>query len=118
MGNYSQLSRLMSDHPELLILRKYTDLNVKNLLYYQAELAHLELELQEVESEDRDSGSPPRNGFATSWKTLSTKSGCASLVATDARSREPREDLQWQIFCRIRSVLKDYSKPFLQSLSP
>jgi len=49
MGNYGQLSRLMSDHPELLILRKYTDLNVKNLLYYQAELAHLELELQEVE---------------------------------------------------------------------
>lgn len=42
----------MNDHSELLILRRYSDLNVRSLLYYQAELAHLEIELAEIDSED------------------------------------------------------------------
>ena len=46
MGNYLDLSKLMSKYPEVFILRKFSGLNVKNLLYYQAELAHLEQELE------------------------------------------------------------------------
>lgn len=65
MVSYDALARLMSDHPKLLILRSYSSLNIKSLMYYQAELAHLEVELLEVESEDCDCGSSPRREFGT-----------------------------------------------------
>jgi hypothetical protein len=68
MGNYLDLSKLMSKHPDVFILRKFSGLNVKNLLYYQAELAHLEQELEEIEDEDRLSDENPRKGHATNWK--------------------------------------------------
>jgi hypothetical protein len=110
MVSYDVLARLMSDHPELLILRSYSSLNIKNLLYYEAELAHLEVELLEVESEDRDCGSSPRREFATDWRSLSTSPEHASLMKAYGQPRNERDALQWQIMCRIRSVLGDYSK--------
>jgi hypothetical protein len=109
MVSYDVLARLMRDHPELLILRSYSTLNIKSLMYYQAELAHLEIELLEVESEDRDCGSSPRRKFATDWRSLSTSSGHASLMSAYGQPRDEREALQWRIICRIRAVLRDYS---------
>jgi hypothetical protein len=109
MVGYDELSRLMSDHPELLILRTYSNLNIKNLLYYEAELANLEVELQEVESANRATGSSSRRDFATSWRRLSTSPDCVSLMTADSHPREGSESLQWQIVCRIRDVLRDYS---------
>ena len=53
MATYSNLSRLMGEHRDLLILRTFSDLSIRNLLFYQAELAHLEHELEEVEKEDQ-----------------------------------------------------------------
>lgn len=110
MVSYDALARLMSDHPELLIVRSYSSLNIKSLLYYEAELAHLEVELLEVESDDRDCGSSPRRDFVADWRSLSTAPGYVSLMKAYGQPRDEREALQWQIMCRIRAVLRDYSK--------
>jgi hypothetical protein len=116
MVSYDTLSRLMSERPELLILRSYSTLNIKSLLYYEAELAHLEVELLEVESEDRDCGSSPRKDFARDWRSLSTGPEHASLLKAYGQTRQGRDALQWEIMCRIRSVLRDYSNNSLQML--
>jgi hypothetical protein len=41
MGTYSALSALISEHREILVIRTFPKLQIKNLLYYQAELAEL-----------------------------------------------------------------------------
>src|SRR3989442_11964022 len=71
MVGYTDLSSLMSKHPEVFILRSFRDLNVKNILYYEAELAHLECELREVEEEDEAEKTLPRKEYAVNWKRMS-----------------------------------------------
>lgn len=110
MANYSGLSRLMSDNPDLLILRTFRTLNVKNLLYYQAELAHLEHELEEVEKEDRDCDNSLRSEHAVSWKSLKMVDGSCASPPKESLHDDPRDALQWQIFSRARVILHQYSK--------
>jgi hypothetical protein len=110
MASYDSLSQVMADHNDLLILRSFSSLNIKNLLYYQAELAHLECELREIESEDQTSDEFPRRDYASSWKVLSAGPEAYSLAVKVSSPRSPREELQWQLFSRIRAVLRDYSK--------
>jgi len=107
MGNYLDLSKLMSKYPDVFILRKFSGLNAKNLLYYQAELAHLEQELEEVEDEDRLSDENPRKGYATNWKSLGLR---ANTKHDSGALRTPRDSLQWQTFLRLREVLNKYSQ--------
>jgi hypothetical protein len=112
MASYTSLAALMARYPEAMILRKYADLNAKNLLYYQAELANLEQELQEIEDEDRKSNTLPRYQFDRRWSIL------AQAQSTDVESQGGRADvancsrdgLQWQVFLKLRRVLFEYSK--------
>ena len=71
MATYSNLSHLMGEHRDLLILRTFSDLSVKNLLFYQAELVHLEHELEEIKKEDQSCNDLPRKEHALNWKSLS-----------------------------------------------
>lgn len=63
MGTYAALSELVSKHPEVLVVRAFSQLQIKSLLYYQAELAELEEEPEEIEKEDRASSDAARRGF-------------------------------------------------------
>jgi hypothetical protein len=45
-AGYAQLASLMGAHPEVAVFRRFGALNAQNLLYLQAELTHLELELR------------------------------------------------------------------------
>ena len=58
MTPYSGPAALMATYPETIILRTFSELNKKNLLYYQAEVVSLERELQEIEEEDQRSHIP------------------------------------------------------------
>lgn len=110
MGNYLDLSKLMSNYPDVFILRKFSRLNVKNLLYYQAELAYLEQELEEIEDEDRLSDESSRNGYATNWKSLGLRANIKHTSQDSGALRTPRDSLQWQTFLRLREVLNKYSQ--------
>ena len=110
MGTYSALSRLMSDHPEALVIRSFSELQIKSLLYYQAELAELEAELEEIEREDFTSSDAARKNFSSHWKSL-TATGSSSLTLSDkAASQDLGSRQQWRLVLRIRDALKDYSK--------
>lgn len=122
MDSYSGLAAFMANHPDIAIFRTFSKLNTKNLLYYQAEIALLEEELNRIEIEDRKAGGD-RELFHTRFRSL----------ANDQRERErekgkgkqaqgqiglsklpappdPRESLQWDTFTKIRAKLEPYSK--------
>jgi|ERR1700722_14677817 len=112
MGTYPDLAHLLATYPDLVILRRFSNLKAKNLLYYQAELATLEHELKAIELEDRHQGGAPRRDYATSWATMAA-SGDESNESTTAegeRGVNQRDTLQWQTFLRIREQLCKYSK--------
>jgi hypothetical protein len=111
MGTYLDLASLMASHQDVMILRKFSRLNTKNLLYYEAELASLEHELEAIEMEDRHCGEMPRKGYATRWATMAANGGGGKESATTGHEHDQsrRDGLQWQTFLRIREQLYKYS---------
>jgi hypothetical protein len=111
MASYSGLAALMATYPETMILRTFSELNKKNLLYYQAEIAGLERELQEIEEEDRRSQVPLHCEYDIRWSSLAREAR-----ENDERTRQgasvqhTRDGLQWQVFLKIRRLLFEYSK--------
>jgi hypothetical protein len=111
-GTYPDLARFMALYPEVMILRKFSYLNAKNLLYYEAELANLEHRLKAIEREDRQCERSPRQEYATSWKKMAASEGHRKNFETTSRedSVSPRNRLQWQTFLEVRETLCKYSE--------
>jgi hypothetical protein len=91
----------MATHPEYASFQRFRDLNVKNLLYYQAELDDLRHQLHKTEWKDHLEG-----GFHNA-EVLN--SNIASLVQS-GESNERRAHMQWETVQRIRHVLREYSE--------
>ena len=98
---YPGLSKLMGHADGLGMFKRFTDLNMRNLLYMQAELLALEDELEIATCNDHhDPNSPSRKLYSRSAKTLR-----ASKDSSDPRNRE-----QWDKVLEIREKLKEYSR--------
>jgi hypothetical protein len=95
MEGYPQIVRLMGQHEELAILRKFNNLSLQNLLYMQAELMHLE-ENYEIISK-RDADSPNRPFKSRDWW---------SLTQPDDEGKTE----QWDAVLEIRAALEKYRK--------
>ena len=85
----------MSHHGELAIFKRFSRLNLQNLLYLQAELTHLEADLNVLA--ERDLADPNRSTYAGDWWYL------AHYEAPDD------EKDQWDKVLQIREKLKEYS---------
>ncbi len=96
---YHKLASMMGLFPDVAIFKRFSTLNVKNILYLQAELAHLENDLDLAAQEDALSGDVFRIDFYRSWCTLS-----------NAESLPNGNGQQWKIFLKIREVLQQYSE--------
>lgn len=69
-NGYLKLAAFQAKFPEAAIFRRFAALNTHNILYMQAELSHLELELKEIISEDSQSGDHKIRSFSLDWWTL------------------------------------------------
>jgi hypothetical protein len=99
MDGYDKLAAFMGDHHEMLILRRFSMLNAKNLLYLQAELVNLEAELKNIVISDRSSRDAEKDCFPYSvWhlKNASQVSG-------------KNDSTQWLKVLEVRQKLKEYS---------
>jgi len=96
MADYSRLSKLIGTHQDLAIFRKFASLNAKNILYMQAELIHLQTELENIELANRNSGDVQKAAFQVSLFDLKDSFGT-------------KNDLQWRKAMEIRRNLKAYS---------
>ncbi|KAL8696341.1 MAG: hypothetical protein Q9224_002847 [Gallowayella concinna] len=96
MANYNKLATVMGDHQELAIFRRFQRLNAKSLLYMQAEILHLESELDMIELEDKRSEEKSRSLFHTSVFNLKEPCCCPNNV-------------QWKHALEIREKLERYT---------
>lgn len=96
MEGYSKLAVLMSRNNEVAILRRFGELNFKNLLYLQAELVELEEQLQRLAVSDYASSEGSRKYHNKHWGLLS-----------DTEPGNHQE--QWKKWLEIRAKLKEYS---------
>lgn len=99
---YEKLSCLMSRHSEYSIVRKFRELNYRNILYLQAELVHLEAGLRQFTAADDNSDDPFRQHYGRHWPLLSA-------------SIESGHDMQWTTILKVRHKLEEYSKSGIMS---
>ena len=110
MKGYRKLAAHLSTYPGEILLRSYRELNIKSLLYYQAELAHLESELNEAETEDAASSDTTRKRYEIDWKDLASPDD-PDHVENGSRHTTPKGHChQYLIVLKIRRVLSDYSR--------
>ena len=98
MAGYDKLAAMIGAQRSLAIFRRFSTLNVKSLLYMQAELMHLEGELADIVKEDMTSGEADREPFT--WSVWHLKESI----------NRPGRSEQWQKALDIRAKLKDYSE--------
>lgn len=96
-GSYPRLSEFMSLWPEVAIFRRFSALNTQNLLFLQAEIAHLERELCTIRKKEEQRADVKGLMAQRSWFELSQAS-------------EDGEDCpQWTVIQELRSKLTEYS---------
>lgn len=100
MKGYAKIAQLMGEHPEVAILRRFSTLSAQNLLYLQAELRDLELELSKYAKLDDASEHPDRKAYSLDWLALK-ESGEEDV-------EEGNDGHQWETMLAIRSKLEEY----------
>ncbi|ERF69219.1 hypothetical protein EPUS_01176 [Endocarpon pusillum Z07020] len=101
MSGYEKLSRLIGVYPELAIYRKFSTLCAKMLLYKQAELQHLENELDIISQ--IDSCNSEKSVFAVSWRAI------------DKGLMEGGDNLQKQKISEINEKINEYYSALLKA---
>ncbi|KAI1456510.1 hypothetical protein F4805DRAFT_458716 [Annulohypoxylon moriforme] len=95
---YSKIALFMQDHPEDAMVRRFSALNLQNILYLQAEIIDLERDIEKLEAGNNSSAEDDRRNFAFDWYTL------AHIHDT------PDSGEQWGKWLQLRKVLKEYSQ--------
>ena len=95
MEGYAKVAQLMGAQDEFAIFRGFRALNMRNLLYMQAEITHLEAELQEIAR--RDAVDRECADYAFDWWSMSIGEG-------------QNGDEQWEKVQEIRDKLEKYSR--------
>jgi hypothetical protein len=101
---WPQLAWLMSKVPEFDSFEAFSDLHIKSILYYQAELVELRKELHKREWKDFRSADSSDRGDT---RRYASRIDCL-LESRDSNSAKARR--QWECIQRIRWVLKEYSR--------
>jgi hypothetical protein len=98
MGSYPKLSTFMASWPDVAIFRRFGALNAQNLLFLQAEITHLERELQIIREKNELNNDEKGLHGDRNWFELSQES--------EDGERHP----QWVVIQDIREKLREYSK--------
>lgn len=96
MEGYAKVGQLMATYDQLAILRGFKSLSYQSLLYRQAEIIHLQQDLDKLIQ--RDAVHPSRQLYSKDWWRL------AHTCASD----EDQE--QWKLWQRLNQKLDEYSK--------
>jgi hypothetical protein len=97
LKGYPRLASLMAKSTNLMIFRRFNNLNIFNLLSLQAELVDLEEQLKERWEDDDTSTDESEQQHSNYFK----------LIREPTDTQENKE--QWKLILRIRDVLSKYS---------
>lgn len=98
MEGYKKIAEFMGQHPESALILRFSDINLQNILYLQAEIYGLREDLRTIEVQNQTSSSEDMKNFSLDWYTL------AHTQDNDGMNQ------QWQKFGQLRKLLKEYSK--------
>ncbi|KAM3070480.1 hypothetical protein ACMFMG_010303 [Clarireedia jacksonii] len=108
LRGWPMLTKLMSDVPDFEAFPQFKALNIKSLLYYQAELDEIQKELHELEYHDYRHGKQQRNLDPSKWAN-----NLGYLMMCEYEDTAAYRQ-QWDLIKRMRKVLKEYNKALLQ----
>lgn len=100
MEGYAKIANFMSKHPESALFLRFSDINLQNILYLQAEIFGLRQNLREKEADNSsNASSEAAKRAAFDWFELRNLSG---------QGDEPGPD--WEKFLKLRQLLCQYSR--------
>lgn len=105
MEGYAKISQFMGEHPESAMVLRFSDINLQNILYLQAEIYGLLQDLRFIEKQNQNSSSDDVKQFPLDWYTL------ANALENGKTNK------QWEKVQRLRPLLKEYSMPASQQCS-
>lgn len=113
----------MSAHPDLLAIKRFRELQIRNLLFYQAELAHLEAELRGIEDNDAQQNRDPSDRMDFRWTSCVNRERPAAPKASDpigidaklgdpsaSTFKETAGSLYREKVLQVRQTLASYSR--------
>ncbi|KAH7110731.1 hypothetical protein EDB81DRAFT_954024 [Dactylonectria macrodidyma] len=106
VAGWPSLAKEMAEVPEFEAFSRFRELNIKNLLYYQVEIACLEAKLKSLEV--RDAATKATGGLEANYSRLAER-----MIRCQDRSN-PKDHLQWDVVTKIRERLKEYNASLLQ----
>ncbi|KAI9656058.1 MAG: hypothetical protein M1821_005119 [Bathelium mastoideum] len=99
MEGYNKVAHLMGAHNEFAIFRRFQALNMRNLLYMQAEIIHLEADLREIAR--NDAMHADRVDYPYDWWSL-------AMGEAEGASE------QWNKVLELRGKLEKYNEALLK----
>ena len=105
------LVNIMNQLPRLEAFANFRDLNIKSLLYYQAELIYLRKKLHRVEWNDSRQSQLEKSSSYADNLTFLIKAREHSDESAGSKNPVPLPE-QWTLIERIRTTLDKYSKVY------
>jgi hypothetical protein len=104
--NYAAFASFLSSFPDTFAVKRFRELQIRNLLFYQAELAHLQVELEEIEQKDASNTAEPSNRANFRWTpSMAQEASLSTLTLNPTMS---------SIYCekmlQIHRTLASYSE--------
>lgn len=99
MEGYTKIADFMGRHPEPASVLRFSDINLQNIIYLQAEIYGLREDLRKAEVQNPISTSEDRNNFSLDWYTLAH-----TQDNNDVRNQK------WQKVGQLKGLLKEYGK--------
>ncbi|KAL5314272.1 hypothetical protein ACEPPN_018697 [Leptodophora sp. 'Broadleaf-Isolate-01'] len=116
VDGWPTLAKIIAEKPDLEAFASFTDLNIKSLLIYQAELIHLRKALHNAEYADfRSSEYEDSSSYAENLEALigARDDSVESMGNSKPTDRIPMP-LQWVIIEKMRITLEKYNAALLQ----
>ena len=104
MDGYAKIATFMGQHLESALVLRFSDINLQNILYLQAEIYSLRADLRRLESDNQNSASEDVKQFSRDWATLAQT------------SVDGAPNLHWQKVKELRALLREYSETALPIL--
>ncbi|KAI0410202.1 hypothetical protein F5X98DRAFT_387608 [Xylaria grammica] len=102
---WPRLAQMLAESPKFESFRRFRELNVKTLLYYQAEIAELEKDLMEAENNDT------RNKSSKKWEGSYAEYAHRMIQSQDDPNADKK---QCDIVLKIRERVREYNRALLQ----
>ncbi|KAK0703019.1 hypothetical protein B0T26DRAFT_756609 [Lasiosphaeria miniovina] len=107
---WPRLAELMAMNPGLESFARFRELNIKNLLYYQVELARLSKDLEEAEEADYVRQQPQAEGSPDERYAKFAENLTDLLDSADPADADDEDAKQVNLVVKMRRLLKEYNE--------